>query len=348
MIKALSVVVPVYNVEQYIRKCLNSLLVPAEILELLDIVVVNDGTPDQSAEIAREYERLYPNVFRIIDKENGGHGSAWNRGIQEAKGKYLFFLDSDDWFDTSEFSKLIPSLRECDADLVFVNWTKYYAAQDKEEIIKIKNIDPDKTYDSDCFDWMKSGNGPHLTYAASTVYKTDILKNHMPVFCERVMYDDIILQVLPVICSKSFIYKDLNIYHYLIGRPGQSFDPKVRAKRVDDVSTVLKQVLCFLKDNKDSIPLSSARRSWADFHYSAFATHHYEELSHFSFEESKSRLADWDEFVKSDLPDILVTNQVRLYRHTPFVFYYCYVKTHSFIRKVLKHLGVINKNKLGR
>lgn len=72
MEKILSIVIPVFNVEGYIQKCLDSLLVPEDVLPLLDIVIVNDGTPDRSAEIAKTYERRYPGIFRVIDKENGG------------------------------------------------------------------------------------------------------------------------------------------------------------------------------------------------------------------------------------------------------------------------------------
>ena len=346
--KILSVVIPVYNVEKYIKKCLDSLLIPTEQLSLLDVIIVNDGTPDNSAKIAKTYESRYPGVFRVIDKENGGHGSAWNRGVEEAKGKYLFFLDSDDWYDTFQLNELVSSLEECNTDLVFVNWTKYYAYQNKEEVISIVNITPDTVYDSDKFDWMNSGNGPHLTYATSCIYKTVILKENMPVFCEHVMYDDIILQVLPVVASKNFLFKDLNIYHYLIGRPGQSFDPKVRAKRANDVTTVLKQVLGFLKDKREGIPVLTTRRIWADFHYSAFATHHYDELSMFSYKESKERLSDWDQFVRSSFPNIQLTNLVRVYRFSPFFVYYSYYQTKNMIRKLLRRFGFIDRNKLGR
>ena len=346
--KVLSVVIPVFKVEKYIKKCLDSLLIPDEQLQLLDIVIVNDGTPDNSAEIARTYEILYPEVFRVIDKENGGHGSAWNRGIQEAKGKYIFFLDSDDWYDTLQFSRLVSSLEGCNTDLVFVNWTKYYAYQNREEVISIVNIEPDTVYDSDRFDWMNSGNGPHLTYASSCIYKATILKDNLPVFCEHVMYDDIILQVLPVVVSKNFLFKDLNIYHYLIGRPGQSFDPLVRAKRANDVTTVLKQVLCFIRDNRKGIPESSTRKIWADFHYSAFATHHYDELSLFPYKESKQRLSEWNKFVKTSFPDIELTFLVKVYRFSPFIIYYCLYRTKNMIRRVLRRIGFIDRNILER
>ena len=75
MNKLLTIVVPVYKVEQYINKCLNSLIINPELMEKMDVLIINDGTPDSSAELSREYVQKYPTVFRQIDKENGGHGS---------------------------------------------------------------------------------------------------------------------------------------------------------------------------------------------------------------------------------------------------------------------------------
>ena len=91
--KLLSIVVPVYKVEQYINKCLDSLIINPDLMKKLEVIIVNDGTPDKSAEMSREYVKQYPDTFRQIDKENGGHGSAWNVGLMEAAGKYLRFLD---------------------------------------------------------------------------------------------------------------------------------------------------------------------------------------------------------------------------------------------------------------
>ena len=116
MQKLLTVIVPVYKVEQYINKCLDSLIVSPHWMEKLEVIIVNDGTPDNSAEMSREYVKRFPETFRQIDKENGGHGSAWNVGLKEATGKYLRFLDSDDWLENLD--RLMSILMETDADLV--------------------------------------------------------------------------------------------------------------------------------------------------------------------------------------------------------------------------------------
>ena len=122
--KLLTIVIPVYKVEKYIRQCMDSVIVPQTEMEQLEVIVVNDGTPDNSAKIAREYAEQYPETIRVIDKENGGHGSAWNVGLKMATGKYIRFLDSDDWL--SDLSVLITRLETLDVDLVFTHFNKYY------------------------------------------------------------------------------------------------------------------------------------------------------------------------------------------------------------------------------
>ena len=110
MHKVLSIVIPVYKVEKFIRQCLDSVIVSPEEMEQIEVIVVNDGTPDNSSVIAHEYAEKYPNSIKVIDKENGGHGSAWNVGLKLATGKYLRFLDSDDWLSNlSEFISILGS-----------------------------------------------------------------------------------------------------------------------------------------------------------------------------------------------------------------------------------------------
>ena len=92
MDKVLTVIVPVYNMEKYIRQCLESLVIGG-------VLVVLDGSKDGSAEIAYEFVEQYPDTFRIIYKANGGHGSAINTGLMMASGEYVKILDSDDWVE---------------------------------------------------------------------------------------------------------------------------------------------------------------------------------------------------------------------------------------------------------
>lgn len=339
MNKLLSIVIPVYNVEKYINKCLSSLLVSEHLLELLDVVIINDGTPDNSAIIAKEYEEKYPNVFRVIDQENRGHGGAWNHGTELSKGKYLFYLDSDDWFDTKEFEKLLMYLQNCDTDMVVLDKMNYYAENDSYVTIEHQSMVSEKIYSTDTFDWIGCGEGASITYAHNTIYRTVIMQKYMPLFCENVMYDDVSLQLIPIVIAKDFVYVKYNVYRYYIGRPGQSFDPKVRAaKACEHVGKVLKFVMNWNKKYRNVAPLGTTRRAWADDLYSSFGCHHYYELAEFPYEIAKPRLQEWDEFIRKEFPDIKINYVTKVYRVLPFPFFYAWFKVFRLIKRAFRFI----------
>lgn len=98
--KLLTIIIPTYNMQEYLHRCLDSLLVRADLMDRLEVLVVNDGSKDNSSAIAHEYEAKYSQTIRVIDKENGNYGSCVNRGLVEAQGKYIKVLDADDWLCT--------------------------------------------------------------------------------------------------------------------------------------------------------------------------------------------------------------------------------------------------------
>lgn len=224
MEKLLTVIVPVYKVERYINKCLDSCVILKEdgslnedLMNLLEVIIVNDGTPDRSAELSREYTILYPQTFRQIDKENGGHGSAWNVGLKEATGKYVRFLDSDDWL--SNFGDFVEKLRGCQADIVFTHKRNVFEGHEEifrfdDDFEKIKSIN-----ELDISKFMKEAW--YAEFQKST-YRTSSLLAYCPFFMERVRYDDAILYALPILTSKTYICYDVVVYNYLIGRNEQS------------------------------------------------------------------------------------------------------------------------------
>jgi len=341
MEKLLSVVIPVYEVEPYIRQCLESLLVPKEQLPLLDIVVVNDGTKDDSARIAREFETAYPGVFHVIDQENRGHGGAWNHGTELAVGKYLCYLDSDDWFDTVDFSLLLGVLQGVDVDLVLMNRTNCIVNAGREETVTMKNMVPGIVYDANLYDWLHSGNGSNITYAHNTVYRRTMMQRYLPLFCEKVMYDDVILQVMPIMAAENFLFTPLNVYRYRSGRPGQSYDPAVRKVRAGDVTTVVKHLLGFVKEHRDEVPEGSTRKAWVEAYYSLFCSWHYRELVFFPYASSRKRMKDWDTFVRDTCPDADGGWEARLYRLLPYPLFYGCLKLEGFLNRgwrVLKRM----------
>ena len=220
MLKLLTIVVPVYKVEPYINKCLDSCILEDEkLMSQLEVIIVNDGTPDNSAEMSREYVKRYPQTFRQIDKENGGHGSAWNVGLKEASGKYLRFLDSDDWL--SNLDKLMAVLAKTDADLVFTHMNRFYANR-KENILDSVIDDFNIAKPLNAFPFEKNSHHVIFTFWFAT-YKREILQFEGRIFSEKTMYDDALLFALPAIKAKTYICLDYVVYNYFIGRADQSF-----------------------------------------------------------------------------------------------------------------------------
>ena len=160
MEKILTIVIPVYKVEQYIRQCLDSVILDEEKMKCLEVIIVNDGTPDQSGIIAHEYESKHPQSIKVIDKENGGHGSTWNVGLKNASGKYIRFLDSDDWL--SNLSPFLQELRNHDEDLVFTNLVRFNEQNQTSSVSRIKNIQYNKEYTTSSFSYINSGNDYYM------------------------------------------------------------------------------------------------------------------------------------------------------------------------------------------
>lgn len=223
----LTVVVPVYKVEAYINKCLDSLIVTPELMEKLEVIIVNDGTPDKSAEMCLEYVRRYPNTFRLIDKENGGHGSAWNVGLKESTGFYIRFLDSDDWF--TNLDKLLVDLDSSDADVVFNPHIKVYAYENRSEVMRTP-IESGKVLPIVSSNWGTQDHGLNSVNFWSTTYRTEILKPLQPLFAEKAMFDDYIITWAPLVYGRTYMSLDYPVYHYLIGRPGQSMSATQQRK----------------------------------------------------------------------------------------------------------------------
>ena len=133
--KVLTLVIPVYNTEKYVKRCLDSILIE-DVLEDIEVITVNDGSKDGSVEILRRYEKMYPNSVVVIDKENGGHGSTVNAGLEKATGKYFRVIDSDDWVNSHDFVTFVNKLKNEDADLVVTNYRKELEYYNKDFLDK--------------------------------------------------------------------------------------------------------------------------------------------------------------------------------------------------------------------
>lgn len=231
MNKILTIIIPTYNMEKYLRKCLNSLIVSEDNMQRLEVLVVNDGSKDSSSQIAHEYEAKYPQTFRVIDKENGNYGSCVNRGLKEATGKYVKVLDADDYFDTTVFGDFIGYLYICDDDMVL---SDFCIVDESYTISKmIKMIDRVQPYLSIPI----KNKYVHLQMHQVT-YKTENLRRIKYKQTEGVSYTDREWVFWPITSVNSFCYVPLCLYCYLVGRAGQTMDVDVHVKAVSQEITI--------------------------------------------------------------------------------------------------------------
>ena len=318
MQKLLTIVIPVYKVEAYINKCLDSLIIEPELMDKMDILIINDGTPDNSAEISREYVKRFPDTFRQIDKENGGHGSAWNLGVKEAYGKYVKFLDSDDWLENLDV--MIRKLMRTDADLVIMSCISHCPGNELWKL-EIKDMEFDRVYNSDRFDWL--GNRSHVNYIFHhcAIYKTEMFRQYLPLFLEKQPYDDVILGAAPIIGSKTLVAWDLEVYQYLMDREGQSISLEVQRRNVKAKIKVHQSTIDFIESHPIDDP-SSTKKAYFDAKLpKLYCYGHRTLLDILPYKEAKRYSKEWDTWVKERNPR-MCPRWIRLYRALPFPLYW--------------------------
>lgn len=247
--KTLSIAVPTYNVEKYLNRCIDSLIYDVSILKDIEIIIVNDGSKDNSLNIAKEYEKKYPETIIVIDKENGGHGSTINEALKISTGKYFRVLDSDDWFNIDEFSTFVKKLKSQDEDIILTNYSRELIYSSEQiKFTYPKEVEYNKTYNLKTFDFSKL-KLDYFFMATSTI-KTNILKDMNLNLDEKTFYVDMEYVVLPINKLNTMIYLDYDIYRYYIGRPDQSISLKGYINHRKDHEKVLKRLINYFNTEK--------------------------------------------------------------------------------------------------
>ena len=194
-----SVIVPVYNVYEYLSKCLDSLV--NQTLKDIEIIVVNDGTKDDSESIIKKYLKKYKNII-YIKKENGGQGSARNEGIKHATGEYIGYVDSDDYIELSMYEKLYNKAIEENADIVICG--SYNITGDKKEIEIDKKIFNDN---KDAF------LGKPAVW--NKIYKKELITDDIK-FRSKVWYEDLDFSIKVLSKAKNISFVDEPLYNYIV------------------------------------------------------------------------------------------------------------------------------------
>ncbi len=207
-----SVIIPVYNVEKYLRQCLNSVV--NQTLEDIEIIVINDGSTDNTLKIVQEYATKYKNI-KIIDKQNEGCYKARNIGLETAMGEYIAFLDSDDYIESNIYEKLYLKAKETDADIVSSN---YYILQDT----KLKVVD----FSSSAALLEKSNNkvigAKNIILDAiiwNRIFKKQMLiEKQIKFHSDIYMADDAFFHIITMLNAEKIVYISDILYTYRISR----------------------------------------------------------------------------------------------------------------------------------
>ncbi len=248
--KLLSVTVPCYNSAGYMRRCLESLLVGGEDVE---IILVNDGSTDETGEIADWYASEYPTMVRVIHKENGGHGSGVNAGMETASGLFFKVVDSDDWVKEEEFLKILSALRELSGentlpDMVISNFVYEKEGEKKSRVMHYRHALPV----NELFTWkdVKHFRKGQYILMHSVIFRTKLLRECGLKLPERLFYVDNLYVFQPLPYVKTMYYMDINFYRYYIGREDQSVNEAVMISRIEQQLKVNQLMVDYLTEHK--------------------------------------------------------------------------------------------------
>ena len=247
--KILTVTVPAYNVQDFLEDCLES-FVNSEAMDDTEILIVNDGSTDSTENLARRYADKYPETFRIISKENGGHGSTINTGIQEATGKYFKVVDGDDWVDTRNFIKLVKKLEETDADIVANNytWMNYITRlperRQERPFTKVKY--------NHLYNFAQIVGKTTIGMHAMTI-KTELLKQCGEKIDEHTFYVDAEYITFPIPYAETVLFLEEPVYCYRLGRPDQSMSIEKMQRNLKNHLRVLMHLNEYVNRVKDGL-----------------------------------------------------------------------------------------------
>ncbi|MDO5539210.1 MAG: glycosyltransferase family 2 protein [Eubacteriales bacterium] len=240
--KLLSIAIPSYNSQNYMRKCIESLLPGGDEVE---IIIVDDGSKDDTGKIADEYAAKYPTIVKAVHQENGGHGEAVNTGIRNATGLYFKVVDSDDWVDADAYPKVLDTIRNLVGgpdvvDMIISNYIYDKVGVKRKKIMQYRHLLPE----GEVFEWkdMKVKIG-HYMLMHSVIYRTKLLRECGLELPKHTFYVDNLFVFQPLPSVRKMYYLDVEFYHYYIGREDQSVNEQVMIGRIDQQLRVNKLMI---------------------------------------------------------------------------------------------------------
>ena len=243
----LTVAIPAYNVELYIEETVLS-IAKSKYADDLEILIVNDGSTDKTLEVSRSIEQKYPCV-KVIDKKNGGHGSAINAGLKHATGKYFRLLDGDDWFDTEEFDRYVALLKNENTDLIFTDYVECFLKSNTNVPVTFySNLPEYQTLSLDNLSFPEWG-----AMLPTTTIKTSLLQKFNFKIDENCFYVDQEYNLACYLCAKTAKYLPFMIYQYRLEREGQSMEKGSLIRNVASHQKVCERLITEFKKHQKTM-----------------------------------------------------------------------------------------------
>lgn len=322
MMKLLTIVIPTYNMQDYLNRCLDSLIVKPDLMEQLEVLVVIDGSKDNSSAIAHEYQDKYPDTFRVIDKENGNYGSCVNRGLAEAQGRFIKVLDADDWFDGDGFARYMEFLEGSDADLVI---------SDFDQVDESANVTNHISYGlpTSADNTLSMIPRKVLFLMHAVAYKTENLRKIEYHQTEGISYTDQEWIFLPMTTVHKVAYFDGVVYKYLVGRQGQTVDPSVFVKHFSQEMKSLEAMMRQFEGVKNDVNAEQ-------YDYLVWRLRMRLHLVYYQFLVKSHKvmnvgeLVDFDKNMKKSFPSSYkIANEIRITKRTPYRFIRAFRRFHT-------------------
>lgn len=247
MEKQISIIIPTYNMEAYIGRCLDSLLIAD--FDKVEVLVVNDGSKDRSSEIAHGYESRFPDSIRVIDKPNGNYGSCINAALPLCTGRYVKVLDADDTFDREGFGKMVEDLDSADEDLIVTDFETVDSQGNVEEVFSFVNADSKIALS---IDKLLNYFTKRYVNMHAIAYSMDVFKRFSYHQTEGISYTDTQWSLIPLVFCKDFKVYPYVVYKYLVGRAGQTVDAERMKRSYGQLFRMMRELVAeFSKLNRE-------------------------------------------------------------------------------------------------
>ena len=311
----LSIVVPVYNTERYLKNCLDSIL--NQTMRGYEIIVINDGSKDHSEQILKEYEKQYPEIVKVVYQENHGIGYTRNVGIQHSRGKYITFIDSDDAIEPNYCEAMLKKAELNDYDMVVCDYYDVSEENGYKKRINIANFDdtnlveaPNLLFDINSSPWNK-------------IYKTELLRDYNIEFPENVKYEDVLFVLKFLTVAKRIGKVDNALVNYLI-RTGS--ETKVMNNQVFDIFMIFSELKDYL-EQQGKYELTKESFEW--FCINRVTVYSIQQRYQKDWQSAKKFLEQGYNYLETAFPK---------WRKNKY-----YLESNSFLKRILKNLKSIMK-----